>query len=50
MGAPWVEQRIRPRRNRQSPAMRNLVRENSLTARCAKVVVCKYITCFLLHS
>jgi len=28
---PWVEQRVRPRRNRKSEAMRSLVRENLVT-------------------
>jgi porphobilinogen synthase len=31
-GAPWVEQRARPRRNRQSEGVRRMVRENTVTA------------------
>ena len=31
LGAPWVEQRSRPRRNRKSEAMRRMVRENQLS-------------------
>ncbi|KAL1521555.1 hypothetical protein AB1Y20_021214 [Prymnesium parvum] len=30
-GAPWVEQRARPRRNRKSETMRRMVRENQLS-------------------
>eukprot|EP01040_Poterioochromonas_malhamensis_P007476 gene7476-8064_t len=32
-GDPWVSQRIRPRRNRKSEAVRSLVRENLVTPR-----------------
>lgn len=32
-GQPWVSQRIRPRRNRKSEAVRSLVRENLVTPR-----------------
>ena len=30
---PWVEQRVRPRRNRKSETIRSMVRENIVTPR-----------------